>query len=176
VGLPARTFALAAALLFGGATVVSACGPAGNDRWVTTENTNVEIDWDKIKSAYTDAEGPEDFERRVNEIYEGDEVVSVAVRDLDDRTQVVTGFFDTNKSGAVDEGEQIFTIQRDLTGEGSGTYQMQGHGHRAAPSHPLRNGNTAHRAEDGAHRRGARAVHRSRTVHYDPLLRRGTPQ
>jgi hypothetical protein len=98
------------------------------DRWATTENTNVKIDWDKVNEAYKSAEGPEDFERKVNEIYEGDEVISVAVEDKDDRTQVVTGFFDKNASGGVEEDEKIFTITRNLTGEGSGNYQVAGYG------------------------------------------------
>jgi hypothetical protein len=98
------------------------------ERWATTENTTVPIDWDKINKAYEQAEGPQDFERRVNEIYEGDEIISVAVKDEDDRSQVVTGFFDKNRSGAVDEGEAIFTIRRVVTGEGEGHYQTQGYG------------------------------------------------
>lgn len=102
--------------------------PERTDRWTTTENTNVPIDFDKVNKAYEQAEGPEDFERRVNEIYEGDEIVSVAVRDEGDKAQVVTGFFDKNKSGQVEEGEEIFTIRRVITAEGEGQYSTQGYG------------------------------------------------
>lgn len=137
--LPGRALALAAALALGGSTALTACGPAssGNERWVTTENTNVDIDWDKIREAYLAAEGPEDLERRVNEIYEGDEIISVSVRDLDERTQVVTGFFDRDQSGTVDDAEKVFTIQREIAGDSSGTYQMQGHGHYAGYHSPV---------------------------------------
>jgi hypothetical protein len=100
----------------------------GNKRWATTENTNVKIDWDKVNDAYKEAEGPEDLERRINEIYEGDEIISVSVQDADAKTQVVTGFFDKNTSGAVDEGEKVFTIKRDITGEGQAQYHTMGHG------------------------------------------------
>ena len=85
-----------------------------NERWATTENTNVKIDWDKVNEAYKQAEGPEDLEKRINEIYEGDEVISVSVQDVDDKTQVVTGFFDKNNDGKVDDAEKIFTIKREL--------------------------------------------------------------
>lgn len=114
--------------------VISAgCNPSGstserNERWATTENTNVAIDWDKINEAYKLAEGPEDFERRVNEIYGGREIISVSVADLDDKTQLVTGFFDKNTNGAVDEGEKIFTIRRELTSATSAQYQTVGYG------------------------------------------------
>jgi hypothetical protein len=103
-------------------------GPGGTDRWATTENTNVKIDWDKVNEAYKAANGPEDLEKRVNEIYEGDEVISISVKDEDDKTQVVTGFFDKNTNGTVEEPEKIFTIKREPTGEGKGQYQTTGYG------------------------------------------------
>ena len=99
-----------------------------SERWATTENTNVALDWDKVNEAYKTADGPADFEKRVNEIYEGDEVISISVQDLAGNTQVVTGFFDKDKSGTVQEGEKIFTIKRTVTGEGTGQYQTQGYG------------------------------------------------
>src|SRR6185503_19126824 len=86
------------------------------ERWATTENTNVKIDWDKVNEAYKQAEGPEDLEKRINEIYEGDEVISISVKDEDDKMQVVTGFFDKNTDGKPDEAEKIFTIKRELAG------------------------------------------------------------
>jgi len=118
---------LSAAVISGGATGCK--DDEGTERWATTEDTNVAIDWDKVNQAYKDAEGPEDLEKRINEIYEGKEVISISVQDGDAKTQVVTGFFDKNQSGAVDEGEKIFTIKRDITGEGAAQYQTQGYGH-----------------------------------------------
>lgn len=98
------------------------------ERWASTEDTNVAIHWDKVNEAYKLADGPEDFERRVNEIYEGSEIISISVADLDDKTQLVTGFFDKNKSGAVDDSEKIFTIRRELSGESTARYQTVGYG------------------------------------------------
>jgi hypothetical protein len=118
--------ALLAGLLVTGSVACSS-EPESN-RWVTTENTNVKIDWDKVNQAYKDATGPEDLEKRINEIYEGEEIISVSVQDSDEKNQTVTGFFDKNKSGSVDEGEKIFTINRRVTGEGTGEIQTTGHG------------------------------------------------
>jgi uncharacterized membrane protein YgcG len=109
----------------------------GNDRWVTTENTTVAIDWDKVADAYKQAEGPSDFERRINEIYEGDEAISVSVHDQDARSQVVTGFFDRNANGAIDDGEKIFSIQRDIMDESSAQYQVHGYGPYAGYHHSM---------------------------------------
>jgi hypothetical protein len=103
------------------------CSSDGNDRWATTENTTVKIDWDKVNEAYKEAEGPEDLERRINEIYEGSEIISISVQDADDKTQVVTGFFDKDKDGKFSEPEKIFTIKRDLKGS-EAQYQTQGYG------------------------------------------------
>jgi hypothetical protein len=109
------------------------------ERWATTEDTNVAIDWDKVNEAYKVAEGPEDLERRINEIYQGDETISISVRDVDSagKVQEVVGFFDRNSSGNIDEGEKIFTIKREITGEGQAQMQTQGHGMYAGYHSPL---------------------------------------
>jgi hypothetical protein len=122
-----KLLAAALAVLVVGASTGCDSGPEKVERWATTENTTVQIDWDKVNEAYKQASGPEDLEKRINEIYEGDEVISVAVQDQD-KIQVVTGFFDKNTSGAVDEGEKIFTIKREPTGEGTAQIQTTGHG------------------------------------------------
>lgn len=133
-----RAFGLAAAaaLVVG----VPGCGggaPGGNERWVTTEDTTVDIDWNAVNEAYQQAEGPEDFERRVNEIYAGDEVISVAVHDIDEKTQEVTGFFDKDEDGKVGEAEKVFTIKRNITGPESAQVQIAGHGPYAGYHSPM---------------------------------------
>jgi hypothetical protein len=114
-------------LVTGGLGVGCSSDKEETERWATTENTNVKIDWDKVNEAYKLAEGPEDLEKRINEIYEGDEVISVSVKDEDDKTQVVTGFFDKNTDGKADDAEKIFTIKRELSG-GEAKYQTHGYG------------------------------------------------
>jgi hypothetical protein len=116
--------------------VACSSGEDGNDRWATTANTNVKIDWDKVNEAYKAADGPEDLEKRLNEIYEGDEIISVHVQDHEDKSQIVTGFFDKNSSGTVEEEEKIFTIRRDVK-DGNAQYQTQGHGYYAGYHSPF---------------------------------------
>ena len=123
-----RFLALALTASVSAASVTACGGGAGTERWVATENTNVEIDWDAINQAYRDAEGPEDFEKRVNEIYTGDEIISVSVKDSDEKSQVVTGFFDNNADGQVAEDEKVFTIQRDIVDPNNAKYAINGHG------------------------------------------------
>lgn len=112
--------------------VAVGCNPSGSaertERWASTGNTNVAIDWDKVNEAYKLADGPEDLERRVNEIYEGSEIISISVADVDAKTQLVTGFFDKNTNGTVEDSEKIFTIRRELSGESAAQYQTVGYG------------------------------------------------
>ncbi len=132
MNLRSLTVAITLALAFAGLPACSSgSSGGGNERWVTTKNTNADIDWDAVGEAYKQAEGPEDFERRVNEIYTGDEVISVNVQDKDDRSQTVTGFFDNNKNGKVEEDEKIFEINREITSveDKTARYQVQGYGH-----------------------------------------------
>jgi hypothetical protein len=128
----AKTKLLAAALAIAFGIGASGCDTSGGDRrverWATTENTSVKIDWSAVNEAYKQANSPADLERRINEIYQGDEVISISVADVDAKTQMVTGFFDKNTNGAVDEGEKIFTIRRDITGDGQAQFQTTGHG------------------------------------------------
>lgn len=107
------------------------------ERWPTTESSSAPMDWDKLHDAYKMASGPEDLERRVNELYGGDEVVSIAVADVDDKTQLVTGFVDRNASGAVDEGEKLFAIRRELTSETNAQVQSLGYGPYAGHQSPF---------------------------------------
>jgi hypothetical protein len=132
-----KTTWLAAALSLALAPVGCSQEDRGSDRWATTENTNVAIDWDKVNEAYKAANGPEDLEKRINDIYQGDETISIAVLDVDAKTQEVTGFFDKNGSGKVDEGEKIFTIKRAITGEGQAQMETMGYGPYAGYHSPL---------------------------------------
>jgi hypothetical protein len=123
-----KMMALALALAVGAPAVPGCSRERESNRWATTENTTVKIDWDKVNEAYKQADGPADLERRINEIYEGDEVISISVHDQGAKTQVVTGFFDKNANGSVEDPEKVFTIKREITGEGEGQYQTVGHG------------------------------------------------
>jgi hypothetical protein len=125
----------ALAALLAAAALPACTQDQGNERWATTSNTTVDIDWDKVQEAYRTAEGPQDFENKINEIYEGDELISVAVQDKDAKVQEVTGFFDRNSNGQVDEPEKIFVISRNVVDEKQAQYAVQGYGHYAGYHH-----------------------------------------
>jgi hypothetical protein len=129
------TIGLTAALAAGAVALAGCSRDEGNERWAATANTTVDIDWDKVQEAYRTAEGPEDFETKVNEIYTGDELISVSVQDKDEKTQEVTGFFDHNSNGQVEDAEKIFVITRGVVNEGQAQYAVQGYGHYGGYHH-----------------------------------------
>src|SRR4051794_4039304 len=99
------------AKLLAAALAVSACGSQSeSERWpdsatlARSDHTTVYIDFDKINEAYRTASGPDDFKQRVNEIYGGKEVISIAIDDHAAPVQIVTAFVDRNKNEAVDDG------------------------------------------------------------------------
>ena len=72
-----RTFA--GALLAG--PVIAACssGPT-YDQWAATDGAAGRINLDEVQAAFKKAKSTTDFERRVNEIYEGDGMVLIRAR------------------------------------------------------------------------------------------------
>lgn len=98
----------------------------GAPKWVTDGNAAPGIDWKEVEKAYKESTSPEDFEKRVNEIYPGDEVVSVAIAGEASKHQA-TGFIDKNKDGQVQDAERIFVIETKVNGE-QGQGSVTGHG------------------------------------------------
>jgi hypothetical protein len=131
-----RSISLTALTVGLAVTALAGCSQdRGNDRWATTANTTVDIDWDKVQEAYRTAEGPQDFENKINELYEGDELISVAVQDKDEKSQEVTGFFDRNSNGQVEEPEKVFVISRGVVDQNQAQYAVQGYGPYAGYHH-----------------------------------------
>lgn len=95
--------------------VLSCDGTGTNERWETSQP---EMSLQKIQEAYAGASSREDFEQKVNNLYGGEEIISIEVLDKDATTQVVTGFVDKNTNGLVDSGEDVFQLTRTVTAQG----------------------------------------------------------
>jgi uncharacterized membrane protein YgcG len=116
--------------LLGILIVALGCSNKSSDRWVTTENTMIEMDWDKLMEAYRTADGPTDFEEKANEVYPGSEIIRISVQDKDARNQEVIGFIDANSDGKVQEKERVFSINRTIGDEyNRANYSVNGYGH-----------------------------------------------
>jgi hypothetical protein len=135
----------AGAILLGasGAVGLVACG-GGSSRddgtaasdWTQTDGAAGRINMDDVHEAYKNSFDDKafqvtKFEERVNEIYEGDNLVIVKVQNLGDTVEV-TGWEDLNTNKMLDEGDgdgfddKLFTITQQL--KDGAEYQTRGHG------------------------------------------------
>src|SRR3712207_235070 len=113
---PSRLRRLGALLLTTSGALAVACGGGGDKNaddpgqvWVQSDGAQGRINLDDVQQAYRDAyssEGfqVEKFEKRVNEIYEGDNVVVVRA-DRQGEQVLITGWEDLNGDKQARDGE-----------------------------------------------------------------------
>ena len=120
------TFALlaGASLIAGPAIAACSSGPTYED-WAATDGAAGRINLDDVQNAFKDAESPTDFEKRVNEIYEGDGIVLIRVEQDGDR-MVLGGWEDLNNSKQIEDtsDDLLFTIVRNHENQ----HEMRGYG------------------------------------------------
>ncbi len=135
---PSRLRRMGLLLLGAGGLIGVACGRGGSgdgptaDEWVQTDGAAGRINLDDVQQAYKDSFDDQqfkvsDFEKRVNEIYEGDHIVLVKVEKTGNQVDV-SGWEDLNDSKQIDEStdDKLFTITQPLQ-DGAG-YAMRGYG------------------------------------------------
>lgn len=116
--------ALAGASLLA-APVAAACsdGPS-HEEWAATDGAAGRINLDEVQKAFKDAESPTDFEKRVNEIYEGDGIVLIRVEQDGERMEL-EGWEDLNRSREIEDAtdDRLFSIVR-----ANERHEMRGYG------------------------------------------------
>ncbi len=133
-------FRLGTALSLGGivaaAPLIAACGGPSYDDWAATDGAAGRINLDDVQEAFKDSDSVTEFERRVNEIYEGDGLILIRARQ-DGGALTLEGWEDLNNDNAIDEAndDQLFSIVKGTNNE----YDMNGH-----------NGNGYYRSHFGA--------------------------
>jgi len=103
--------------------------------WVVTEIATGRLNLDAVKDAFETSKDISEFEKRVNEIYEGDNLVLIRVEDNESQ-KIISGFEDLNQSNAIEEGtdDKLFSItleekKYDLYGYGYNHYYHYGSGY-----------------------------------------------
>ena len=127
-----RTFA--GALLAGPMIAACSSGPT-YDQWAATDGAAGRINLDEVQAGFKKARSTTDFERRVNEIYEGDGMVLIRARQ-DTDALVLEGWEDLNKNFEIDDttDDKLFEIversdkQHELRGYGGNSYYNRGFG------------------------------------------------
>ena len=123
-----RKMKLGTALSLGGivaaAPLVAACGGPTYDDWAATDGAAGRINLDDVQEAFRNSESATEFEKRVNEIYEGDGLVLIRAKQ-DGETLTLEGWEDLNSDNSIDESndDQLFSIVQDTGGD----HEMRGY-------------------------------------------------
>ena len=132
-----RKMKLGTALSLGGIVAISplmaACGEPSYEDWAATDGAAGRINLDDVQDAFKDSDSATDFERRVNEIYEGDGLILIRASQ-DGEILTLEGWEDLNGDNTIDEtnDDQLFSIVRGTDNE----YDMRGyHGNGYYNSH-----------------------------------------
>ena len=114
-----------AGLAVAAAPVAAACssGPSYED-WAATDGAAGRINLDDVQTAFKESESATDFEKRVNEIFEGDGIVLIKAEQTD-TAFVLEGWENLDGNTRIDEGtdEKLFTI----TQKEDKSHEMRGH-------------------------------------------------
>ena len=107
------------------APVAAACssGPSYED-WAETDGAAGRINLDDVQNAFKESESVTEFEKRVNEIFEGDGVILIKAEQTD-TAFVLEGWENLDGNVRIDEGndEKLFTI----TQKEDKSHEMRGH-------------------------------------------------
>lgn len=116
-----------AALLAGPVAAACSSGPT-YDQWAATDGAAGRINLDEVQEAFKKSESATEFEKRVNEIYEGDGIVLIRAKQ-DGELLTLEGWEDLNKSKEIDDQDDLlFEIVQDtdkqntMRGRGSNGY------------------------------------------------------
>ena len=122
-GKKITVFASVGALVSSGAI---GCGgkATGQQDWIATEVATGRINLDAVKDALETSKDLNEFENRVNEIYEGANLVLIRV-EAKGTQKIISGFEDLNQSNAIEEAkdDKLFSITVDEE-----KYEVYGHG------------------------------------------------
>lgn len=105
--------------------VIAGCGSdLSPEEWGGTEGTIGRINMDAVQDAFKKSKSMEAFEKRLNEIYEGDGIVLVRAKE-DGGRRVIEAFEDLNNDGQMDptQDDLLFTITNAVSSD-----NIQGHG------------------------------------------------
>ena len=112
----------------GGLLVIGGCS-SKSDQWAETSGQAGHINLEAVEDAMKKSKDVTEFEKKVNEIYQGDEMVLIEVKNEANGEQLVSGYSDLNDNGQIDydNDEKLFTFRR-WSENGAQRGSMQGYG------------------------------------------------
>ena len=127
----------ATGIMAGGSVLILGGCSSKSEQWAETSGQAGRINLEAVEEAMQKSKDVSDFEKRVNEIYQGDELVLIEVKNEANGEQLVSGYADLNDNNQVDyeEDEKLFTFRRWFK-DGSYSGEMRGYGTNGYYSHP----------------------------------------
>lgn len=128
-GLMLKYGSIAATGIIAGGSLVSLSACSGRrEQWAETSGKAGQINLEAVDEAMQKSKDVSDFEKRVNEIYQGEEMVLIEVKN-EGREQLVSGYADLNDNLEIDydADDKLFTFRRWYEGDTS-RYEMRGYG------------------------------------------------
>jgi len=135
-GLMLKYGSIAATGIIAGGSVISLGACAGKEQWAETSGKAGQINLEAVEKAMEKSKDVSEFEKRVNEIYTGEEMVLIEVKN-EGREQLVSGYADLNNNLEIDQDadEKLFTFRRWYEGD-EPRYAMRGYGVNSYYYHP----------------------------------------
>jgi len=124
----------------GGLVVIGGCS-SKSDQWAETSGQAGRINLEAVEDAMKKSKDVTEFEKKVNEIYQGNEMVLIEVKNEANGEQLVSGYSDLNDNGQIDydNDEKLFTFRR-WSENGAQRGSMQGYGVNSYYNHPYPTG------------------------------------
>ena len=119
---------MAGGIIATGPLVAACAGGLSAEEWAATDGAAGRINLDDVQEAFKRSNSATDFERRVNEIYEGDGLIYIRARQ-DGEALTLEGWEDLNGNNEIDDAQDdlLFSIvkeqdQNNMRGHGSNGY------------------------------------------------------
>jgi hypothetical protein len=115
--------------IMAGGSVLILGGCSKNEQWAETSGQAGRINLEAVEEAMKKSKDVSEFEKKVNEIYQGDELVLIEVKNEANGEQLVSGYADLNDNKKIDneEDEKLFTFRR-WSENGAQKGEMKGNG------------------------------------------------
>lgn len=125
VRISRAALAFSAGSLLAGAPLLAACASAPSySEWAATDGAAGRINLDDVQEAFKQSSSATEFEKRVNEIYEGDGIILIRARQ-DGGRLTLEGWEDLDGDNRIGDAtdDQLFSIVK----EEDGRHSLQGH-------------------------------------------------
>ena len=142
-GLMLKYGSVAATGIIAGGSIITlgACG-GRREQWAETSGQAGQINLEAVQEAMKKSNDVSEFEKRVNEIYQGEEMVLIEVKNQGTE-QLVSGYADLDNNLEINEAtdEKLFTFRKWFEGNRTNpNYSMRGYGVNSYYYHPYPHG------------------------------------